>query len=109
MNIKLAGCAATLGLMAGGLSILFAGPAEARIACRNGYQMVAGSPIATPYCQDELLAAVARDHGMKAQAARIRDNPNYKREVCRFVGNDIRISEHCLDERPGNNRGGGGR
>lgn len=75
-------------------------PAEARIVCRDGYQSVAGNLIATPYCQDDLLARVAREHGMKASAARIRDNPNYKREVCRLVGNDIRVSEHCLQENP---------
>ena len=76
-------------------------PANARsIKCANGYQLVAGNYIATPYCQDALLAQVAREHGMRASADRIRYNPNYKREVCRLVGNDIRVSEHCLNEQP---------
>ncbi len=44
---------------------------------------------------------------MRASADRIRYNPNYKREVCRFVGNDIRVSEHCLNERPSIRSGGG--
>lgn len=74
--------------------------AHARIVCRDGFQKVAGNMIATPYCQDDLLAKVARQHGMRASAARIRNNPNYKREVCRLVGNDIRVSEHCLREIP---------
>ncbi len=71
------------------------------IQCQGGAQLVAGSYIATPYCQDELLAQVARSYGMKAPADRIRHNPNYKREVCRFVGHDIRVYEHCSNERPG--------
>lgn len=86
-------------LVATGPSVVPA-PAHAKIVCRDGYQTVGGSQIATPYCQDELLARVARDHGMKASSARIRDNPNYKREVCRFVGHDIRVSQHCQNETP---------
>lgn len=81
--------------------------AEARIVCNNGYQKIGGTQMATPYCQDALLAQVAREHGMKATAAHIRENPNYKREVCRFVGSDIRVSEHCLQEMPGIHTGGG--
>jgi len=83
-----------------GLLLTTLSPAEARIVCRDGFQKVAGNLIATPYCQDDLLARVAREYGMQASAARVRDNPNYKREVCRFVGNDIRISEYCLQEAP---------
>ncbi|HMN38034.1 MAG TPA: hypothetical protein PKD49_10070 [Hyphomicrobium sp.] len=82
-----------------GLSAL-ASPAQARIICHNGFQKVGGNLISTPYCQDELLAEVAREYGMRASAARIRNNPNYKREVCRLVGADIRVSEHCMNESP---------
>lgn len=82
------------------LALWPAGAGAGGIKCRNGYQIVSGNLIATPYCQDALLAQVAREHGMSASAARVRNNPNYKREVCRFVGNDIRISEHCLNETP---------
>lgn len=88
--------------------VLLPASADARIVCRNGFQAVGGNLIATPYCQDALLAKVAREYGMKASDARVRNNPNYKREVCRFVGNDIRVSEHCLQESPGL-RGRGGR
>lgn len=75
-------------------------PADARIVCRNDMQRVAGNYISTPYCQDEYVARVAREYGMKASAARVRDNPNYKREVCRLIGNDIRVSEFCMNENP---------
>ena len=71
--------------------------AEARIKCVNGNQIVQGSPMATPYCQDELVAKVAREHGMKVSGAAVRNNPNLKRDVCRFVGRDIRIQLACVD------------
>ena len=70
------------------------------IQCRGGSQLVAGSYLSTPYCQDELLAQVARGYGMKASADRIRYNPNYKREVCRLVGRDIRVYENCVNSGP---------
>lgn len=69
--------------------------ADARIACAKGFQNVSGSWLATPYCQDAYLAEVAAQYGMRAPASQIRENPNYKREVCRLVGPDIRIKETC--------------
>ena len=69
--------------------------ASAEIVCSNGFQLVQGAWLATPYCQDLLVAKVAREYGVKAVAAEVRNNPNYKREICRFVGQDIRIKETC--------------
>lgn len=71
--------------------------AEARIKCVNGQQVVQGSLLSTPYCQDELVAQVAREHGHRVSGAAIRNNPNIKRDVCRFVGRDIRIQLACID------------
>jgi hypothetical protein len=85
------------------LGFAMTGPAAA-IDCKNGYQLVQGSYLATPYCQDALLAAVARDYGMGATAAEIRANPNYKRRICRFIGQDIRVQENCQTINP-NGRG----
>lgn len=81
-----------------------AGPSAAAIKCENGYQRVQGNLISTPYCQDALLAAVARQYGFKTSAAAIRQNPNHKREICRFVGRDIRVQENCITANP-NGRG----
>ncbi len=74
-----------------------AGPAEAKIACSEGYQMVQGNPLATPYCQDEYVAQVAHEYGMEASADKVRNNPNFKREICRLIGNDIRIKDTCSE------------
>lgn len=72
-------------------------PADARIRCVNGSQIVNGTPLATPYCQDELVAQVAREHGLKVSGSSIRNNPNLKRNVCQHVGRDIRIQLACVD------------
>ena len=76
----------------------------AAIDCKSGFQRVQGSYLATPYCQDALLAVVAHQYGMKAAAAEIRENPNFKRHVCRLVGRDIRVQETCMEVNP-NGRG----
>lgn len=90
---------ASIVAMTFGLGVVLAVPASA-IECVNGFQRSGGNLIATPYCQDALLAKVANEYGMPASAAHIRNNPNYKKEVCRLVGQDIRVQEHCLDVLP---------
>jgi hypothetical protein len=80
-------------------------PAEAAIKCVNGYQIVSGSPIATPYCQDALVAEVAQQYGMKVSAAQIRNNPNLKRNVCQYVGRDNRVHIACIDANSVGRRG----
>ncbi len=77
--------------------VAFANPAAARIACKNGYQLVNGSLISTPYCQDALVGSVAREYGLKVSDAEVMSNPNLKRNVCQFVGRDIRLSNACVD------------
>lgn len=91
--------ALSLAIVSAALSVLAfsAGPAAAKIKCVNGSQIVNGSLIATPYCQDELVAQVARERGMKVSAAAIRNNPNLKRNVCQHVGRDNRIHVACID------------
>jgi len=89
------------GLLMAALAVPFAAawvqPAEARIKCIDGNQIVNGVPLATPYCQDELVAVVARERGIKVSASEIRNNPNLKRNVCQFVGRDNRIYLACID------------
>jgi hypothetical protein len=69
----------------------------AAIKCQKGFQRVGGDLIATPYCQDQYLAEVAHERGFQASAAKIRNNPNYKKELCRYIFNDIRVQTTCLD------------
>jgi hypothetical protein len=91
MSIQLGTAARVAAVVA---AVALATPAVA-ITCRNGTQLVQGSWIATPYCQDLYLAQVARERGYPVSAEKIRNNPNYKKELCRSIFADIRISETC--------------
>ena len=51
------------------------------------------------------LADVAREYGFRVSFAEIRNNPNAKRNVCIYVGRDIRVQENCLTANPTGRRG----
>jgi hypothetical protein len=68
---------------------------QARIICRDGYQVVHGQEISTPYCNDNYVAAIARRHGFRVTDAEIRNNPARKDEVCRFISSNIEIRQYC--------------
>lgn len=91
-RLIMAGAVAATVAMAG-----LADPAAARIICKDGYQLVNGSLIATPYCQDALVGSVAREYGVKVSDSEVMNNPNLKRNVCQFVGRDIRLATACVD------------
>lgn len=76
-------------------AIIVATPAIA-IDCVRGFQRVQENLIATPYCKDQYLTQVAREYGIPATFSKIRNNPNYKKEVCRTVWTDIRVQLTCL-------------
>ncbi len=89
--------AATLvcGMLAGSVT-----PAAAAITCEGNFQVQrSGARIATPYCQDGYLAAVAREYGMHVSAHEIRWNPSEKGRVCRFIGEDNRVRDTCNNYR----------
>ena len=79
--------------------------AEARIVCDGAYQIIQGSAHATPYCEDNYLASVARGYGMRVSDVAVRQNPSIKAEVCRAFGHDNRIRQICSNYLPGD-RGG---
>lgn len=85
--------------------VSIASAANAKMTCRNGSQLVQGSWISTPYCEDAYVAEVARQYGFQATAAAVRSNPMFKQRLCRFIGQDIRIKESCDQVLP-NGRGG---
>jgi hypothetical protein len=74
--------------------------AQARIVCNGPYQMVQGSAVATPYCEDNYAASVARGYGMRVSDAAVRQNPSVKAEVCRWFGHDNRIRQICSSYQP---------
>lgn len=83
-----------------GVAVTMVQPASATIKCSNGYQFVDGAMLSTPYCRDKLVAAVARQYGFRAPDASVLYNPNFKRHICRLVGQDIRIKEACDEVNP---------
>jgi hypothetical protein len=85
-----------LGALAAALTSLAPTEAEARIDCQNGYQRVAGNLISSPYCQDDLIARVAATYGINTSGTRLRADHGHKREVCRFIGRDVRLYEACV-------------
>lgn len=87
--------AQTMAIVALGVMTIGYLPAEARVVCSKGFRVVNGQPLATPYCQDLYLAQVAREYGSRVTAREILNNPNTRREVCQFVGQDIRVKDHC--------------
>lgn len=87
--------------------LLVAPPAEAKIRCNGPYQIVKGSEIATPYCLDSYLAKIASEYGMRVTARQMREDYGRKQDVCRLVGQDIRIREYCAQFVP-QARGRGG-
>lgn len=72
--------------------------AEARITCRDGFQLSGGNWISTPYCNDEHLAEVARRHGVKVSGREIRNDLGKKNEVCRFLAGHPTARDYCPDE-----------
>ncbi|MCC7253757.1 hypothetical protein [Hyphomicrobium sp.] len=79
-------------------SMIAAPPAEARIACKDGFQLSGGNWISTPYCNDEHLAQIARKHGFKISGREVRENPAEKYRLCRFIGRTAEASSYCPDE-----------
>ena len=79
--------AALLGLAA---LLLFVTDTAFAVECRGNFQIVNGQEISTPYCRDAHLAKVA---GVSAD--KVRNNPNFKEEVCRHHGHDNRVREAC--------------
>ncbi len=95
MNSKIFTALAGAGALA--LIMPWSTSADAKIRCQGPYQInsVIGGKIATPYCEDNYLAAVARAHGMRVSGRAVRQNPHVKEDTCRLVGYDIRVQHIC--------------
>lgn len=93
---------------AGALSVIAAGtlsqPASAAIRCEGNFQITKHGRIATPYCQDNYLAEVAREYGMRVSNKAVRYNVGVKERVCRVVGYDLRVKDTCANYLPDRNR-----
>lgn len=89
-----AGCLAAL------LAIAMIDPAAARIECRGNFQVTKYGLIATPYCEEEQIAIVARSYGSNVTAAQVRNNPLTKVYLCQTLGSDVRLKGSCAGYGP---------
>ena len=64
------------------LAVATAAPASAKIQCQGNFQITKHGPIATPYCEEEQIAKVARAYGENVTAAEVRKNPLKKVYLC---------------------------
>ena len=98
---------ALLGLAVGAVALVSL-PQEpsAKIKCKGAYQVINGNLHATPWCEDNYLAAVARQYGMRVSNRQIRQDPFAKERACRLAGHDNRVRDICAGElgRNGNRR-----
>ena len=75
-------------------------PAEARIQCRGNFQMSKYGPIATPYCEEENIAIVARTYGFNVTGKQVRSDPLKKVYLCQVIGGDVRLKGSCAGYGP---------
>lgn len=75
--------------------VLTATSVQANIRCNGSYQVVNGSEIATPYCQDENLARLARKRGIEVTGTQIRKDLGKKLAVCRVIGKQTSARSAC--------------
>jgi len=84
-------------------------PAEAKIRCQGPFQMIRGVGLhASPYCEDNYLARIARSYGWKVGNRSVRNNPELKARICRQIGHDSRLIEICSGHWVDGSRDSGG-
>ena len=71
------------------------GPAEARIKCQGQSQVTEYGLLATPYCQEEEIARVARSYGWRGTASQVHRDPLTKVYLCQRFGGDVRLKGAC--------------
>jgi hypothetical protein len=87
-------CAAIL------LAAMLTTPAAARIQCHGNFQVTKYGLIATPYCEEEQIAFVARSYGQRVAAAEVHNNPLTKVYLCQTIGYDSRLKGSCAGYGP---------
>lgn len=70
-------------------------PAAAGIECRGNFQVTKYGLIATPYCEEENIARVARSYGFNVTGAQVRNDALKKVYLCQVIGGDNRLKGAC--------------
>jgi hypothetical protein len=91
LQVCFAGLAATLLL-----ALTAPEPVAARIQCQGNFQVTKKyGLIATPYCEEEQIARVARSYGTNVTGDQVRNNPLTKVYLCQTIGYDSRLKGSC--------------
>jgi hypothetical protein len=75
-------------------------PILARVQCQGDFQMTKYGLIATPYCEEENIAVVARSYGWTVTGSQVRKDPLKKVYICQVLGRDIRLKGSCAGYSP---------
>jgi len=78
-------------------------PAQA-FECEGNFQITDGRRHATPYCEDLNIVRVAREYGIRVSLDAIRFNPGKVEQVCRVIGDDLRVKGRCQNYLPDTGR-----
>lgn len=90
-----------------GLSILaLPSVSVAGIKCQGNYQISKYGPIATPYCEEQQIANVARSYGWKVTDKQVRNDALKKVYICQILGHDVRLKGSCAGYGPDAYSGG---
>lgn len=76
--------------------------ADARIQCKGNFQVTKYGLLATPWCEEEQIARVARTYGWKGTAKQVRNDPLTKVQLCYRYGSDTRLKGSCAGYAPDN-------
>ena len=60
------------------------------VQCKGNFQVTKYGLIATPYCEEQQIAAVARSYGVRVTDEEMRRDPLNKVKLCYRFGGDVR-------------------
>jgi hypothetical protein len=72
----------------------------AGIECKGDFQVTKYGLIATPWCEEENIAVVARSYGWTVTGSEVRKNPLKKVYICQVLGRDVRLKGSCAGYSP---------
>ena len=81
-------------------TIAFPETVAARIQCQGNFQVSKYGLIATPYCEEEQIAKVARSYGWKVTGRQVHRDPLKKVYLCQILGHDVRLKGSCAGYGP---------
>ena len=86
--------------------IAFSQESVARAQCQGNFKVTKYGLVATPYCEEQQIANVARSYGCKVTGAQVRKDALKKVYMCQILGHDVRLKGSCAGYGPDAYSGG---